>query len=514
MKSLALFSFSLLVSCFTFTAQAQCTAGFDTTISGLQVNFTNQATGNYNWMYYDFGDGGYVYNVANPSHNYANAGIYITCQSIQDTVNFNCYDYACDTLFLGGATCQADFSWWSDNLTTYFYGYSLGNYTSTVWSFGDGSANYTGVDPTHTYSSFGTFNVCLYLYNGSNICDSVCYDVYIAENDCFADFSENASGLTVDFTNESSGGYTTQNWDFGDGFGTSQDNNPSYTYFIAGSYQVCLSVYDTVNGICYDDTCREITVTGGGGGSLCAANFTYSKDQLNVNFTNTSTGSVQLNTWDFGDGSNPDFTESPSHAYAAAGTYEVCLTVLSIFPFCTDTKCSTITVNEYTCEPSFTYTFNEQNGFQFINTTTVGNVTSVSWSFGDGNSSTFNNPQYFYNAPGTYNVCLTTFDNGNECGQTCADVEVYPLGLNDLNSSSAFRIYPNPSKGQFTVELNDQADFVGLDVMDLSGRKLHTFDLDKGINKASLELALPSGAYFLMARSTSGSTYTQRLMIN
>lgn len=53
------------------------------------------------------------------------------------------------------------------------------------------------------------------------------------------------------------------------------------------------------------------------------AGFTFSIDELLVNFTNTSTGASSYE-WDFGDG-NTSQEENPANTYALAGTYSVSL---------------------------------------------------------------------------------------------------------------------------------------------------------------------------------------------
>ena len=59
------------------------------------------------------------------------------------------------------------------------------------------------------------------------------------------------------------------------------------------------------------------------------ADFTYETDDLNINFTDTSTCSnceITSWTWDFGDGNSSDLQNS-AHAYAQAGNYTAALTV-------------------------------------------------------------------------------------------------------------------------------------------------------------------------------------------
>lgn len=74
-----------------------------------------------------------------------------------------------------------------------------------------------------------------------------------------------------------------------------------------------------------------LTITGGGGGGNVAptANFTVAATGLTANFTDTSTdsdGSIASRSWNFGDGTTST-AANPSKTYAAAGTYNVVLTV-------------------------------------------------------------------------------------------------------------------------------------------------------------------------------------------
>lgn len=488
---------------FASTIQAQCTADFDTTSSGLTVNFSNQSTGGYNYVEYDFGDGNFSVNVNNPSHTYAEAGVYPVCIYILDTISFQCFSEYCDTLFMGGATCGAFFDLEFDGLDADFYSEAIGSYDSLWFDFGDGSGS-SNPDPSHSYSTEGTYTICLSLFDNGTMCDSSCYSVFFTDEECEADFSYNTNGLDVDFTDASTGGYDAVYWDFGDGFGDSEDFDPSYTYFAAGTYEVCLFIYNINGGSCEEEYCEFVTVTGGGGGGGgCDADYSYVADQLSIAFINESSGGL-FSTWDFGDGSTPAFEENPTHVFATPGTYEVCVTVLNPFPFCTDTYCEFVDAKEYNCEPMFTYTSTATNTFTFVNTTEIGNVTSVLWSFGDGNTSAFTQPTYTYNVPGTYNVCLTTFDEGSECGKTCEDINVYPVGIEEL-SAEDFQILPNPNNGSFRLLLSEDAMASKFTVLDLSGRVIYSMSNAKGKSQVDFALDLPAGAYFIQAEDESSS---------
>ncbi len=107
----------------------------------------------------------------------------------------------------------------------------------------------------------------------------------------------------------------------------------------------------------------------------------------------------------------------------------------------------------------------------FTNTSTGG--TSFLWNFGDGNTSTEENPTHLYGSTGIFDVTLTVF---NECGSvTFSDkVSTATVGIEDINANS-FNIYPNPSNGLFNINLdvNGISDLL-IDVVDLSGRVVYS----------------------------------------
>jgi hypothetical protein len=80
-----------------------------------------------------------------------------------------------------------------------------------------------------------------------------------------ADFTYLASGLTVDFTDQSTdmdGTIISYYWDFGDG-ATSTSENPSYTYGSDGTYTVILTVTDNDDDT--NTTSQDVTVSSIGG---------------------------------------------------------------------------------------------------------------------------------------------------------------------------------------------------------------------------------------------------------
>lgn len=132
-------------------------------------------------------------------------------------------------------------------------------------------------------------------------------------------------------------------------------------------------------------------------------------------FTDQSTSVTPITdwTWEFGDG-NSDNNQNTTYTFGTEGPQQVSLIVTSLNN-CTDTLIQTVDVNYLPDVGFYNSTPCLNGGSQFIDTTTVVGGTPVSWSwdFGDGNTSTDQDPLNVYASSGTYSVTLTvTSDQG------------------------------------------------------------------------------------------------------
>ncbi len=212
--------------------------------------------------------------------------------------------------------------------------------------------------------------------------------------------------LTVQFTDQTPNYDGPWVWDFGDGSVSGvYEKNPIHTYNAVGSYNVTLTgVYD--NDLITVTKPNYITVV-----RAPVADFTASPTSGNapllVRFTDTSDGNPNFWVWRFGDGTISN-TQNPFHLYTAPGIYSVSLTVKNAAGSDTITKTDYITVRAL---PVAEFTANRTTGdapmaVQFTDQST-GVPSSWAWVFGDGTTSTEQNPNHTYTNPGTYNVRLT-----------------------------------------------------------------------------------------------------------
>jgi len=206
--------------------------------------------------------------------------------------------------------------------------------------------------------------------------------------------------LAIRFTDTSSDQPDSWSWNFGDG-GTSSLQNPVHTYTTAGTYTVRLDAANTL-GSCGDT--MGITVS-----SLEAsfnANQSSGLAPLAVQFTDTSTDQPGSWSWNFGDGSSSSL-QNPVHVYTTAGVYTVNLSATNGYNGWINSPSKSITV--YTI-PTVIFTANPLTGTAGTSvlfadqSTGYPAPTSWYWDFGDGFTSTYQNPSHQYAGPGSYTV--------------------------------------------------------------------------------------------------------------
>jgi len=148
---------------------------------------------------------------------------------------------------------------------------------------------------------------------------------------------------------------------------------------------------------------------------------------LTVQFTDLSTGGPVSWTWDFGDGES-DTSQNPSHIYNNAGFYTVTLTAVNRQGTgYLKSESNYITVEEVTATPTETTTTSSTalaasfSGSPLDGTGTLtvqftdsssGSPESWSWDFGDGTTSTVQNPSHVFSNPGLYTVSLRITKSG------------------------------------------------------------------------------------------------------
>ncbi|MGI9544312.1 MAG: PKD domain-containing protein, partial [Cyclobacteriaceae bacterium] len=202
------------------------------------------------------------------------------------------------------------------------------------WDFGDGTFSTDPNTSTHTYGTFGVFPITLEVTDPTTGCIGIAYDtVEVIAIPPVVDFDydtpNGCAPVTVNFTNLSQyASPGTFQWDFGDGIGTSRQQNPTYTYYDPGTYTVTLSASNELDSVVTERKEFIIEVY-----AEAVANFSVRPEEVflpdeSIRLVNRSEGADSY-LWDFGDGNGSTEFE-PIHKYEKAGNYDVTLIVTSV----------------------------------------------------------------------------------------------------------------------------------------------------------------------------------------
>ncbi len=96
------------------------------------------------------------------------------------------------------------------------------------------------------------------------------------------------------------------------------------------------------------------------------------------------------------------------------------------------------------------------------------------WDFGDGLTSTDINPYHTFPASDLYSVKLVAY---NDCksDSVTKDITVVYTGLGSLDESRNIQLYPNPSQGIFTLEVQlENQDDLEIRIYDVVGKLIYT----------------------------------------
>jgi PKD repeat protein len=370
-----------------------------------------------------------------------------------------------------------------------------------LWNFGDGSSD-TVQNPTHTYSASGTYNVSLAVYNtlgGDTIVKASLISVVIPSPPTTV---TNGSGCSNDSIVLMAAGNGTIGWfnatnsflATGNTFKTPPSLSSATFYAKSGTVFPKNKVgpqnsnlgtggyhnnafTGTVNFEAYKKiTIHSAWVDAGSTGprtiSLWAGNNAACNvlQTITVNIPFTGPGRIDLGfevpaagTYSIGL-SQADLYRNNSGAtypYDIAGLISLTGSPAGANDFyyylydleVSETACwsdSVPVVATVTDTADFSFSTNDL-AVNFTDLTP--RATSWAWSFGDGNTSSIQNPAHFYRAAGVYNVSLSV--NGGTCIVTYPVTVNTNIGLNEAVADAlGLKLYPNPAYQLLNIEFS------------------------------------------------------------
>jgi len=177
---------------------------------------------------------------------------------------------------------------------------------------------------------------------------------------------------------------------------------------------------------------------------------------------------------------------------------------------------ATITLTETTVDAAFTYVATGLSVDFTDASTTSSTITDWAWDFDDaGATSTDASPTHVFTADGPYTVCLTVTDENGCTSEYCEGIQVTDISVGIVETlESNLSMYPNPSNGQFVVEVNGVDADAQITIMDVAGRHVYTEGVNmKGNFRKELNLNIASGTYLLQINTVEGKV-TRKIQIN
>jgi PKD repeat protein len=310
---------------------------------------------------------------------------------------------------------------------------------SYLWDFGDGTQG-SGPTVSHSYAQPGAYALSLTVTDrdGASGSDTATVRVGPANQPPRAVISGPTSGLvgeTLTFDGSGSrdvdGSIINGVWDFGDGTG-GDGVTVSHSYSAAGAYRVRLKVTDS--GGLSDIAVHWVQISpanqppqaviSGPASGLVGEALTF-----DASGSGDSDGAIVSYAWELGDGTTGSGT-SVSHSYAAAGTYQVKLTVADDGGL-SDNAMHTVQVSVANQPPAAAISgpasglVGEALTFDAGGSgDSDGAIVSYAWELGDGTTGSGTSVSHSYGVAGTYQVRLTVTDDGGLSDSATHKVQV------------------------------------------------------------------------------------------
>lgn len=302
------------------------------------------------------------------------------------------------------------------------------------WSFGDGDSS-VSKDPSHTYTAEGEYDVRLTVTNAPGCTNTATKYRYIRIAAPSVNFDKGAGGGCIPYTFRP---YPTANsldsivsylWDFGNG-NISRDRYPSHIYSATGVYTVKLFI--TTESGCRDSVVIDSAVQTG---TPPVVDFNFSQSvvcpRTAINFNSLSASATRW-LWKFGDGNSSE-EQNPSYQYLDTGVYSIQLIAWN--KGCADSITKNNIISVLPGLARFRPVVNCSNKREVYFKDSSISAQNWRWDFGDGTTSSVQNPTHIFSNYQNYTVLLTT--GSGQCTNTDS------ITVSIINDSADFTLNKN-----------------------------------------------------------------------
>ncbi|MGN7820360.1 PKD domain-containing protein [Chitinophaga sp. 22536] len=449
----------LVFSCDLFAQNVEILPDKTADCPPFTVAFNSRLDPGYTSLEWDFGIGARVTGNPAPSRIFPDPGVYhvtltvdYSGKKIVKTVDITVYNRPV-------VSFTADKTSGCKPLKVNFTDHSTpgdGTIESIIWNFGDGSAD-GGPAVSHEFTETGSYNV-ISLVTNSKGCRTSSDPMTITAKEApvlsfTADKTQSCvAPLTVTFQNTSTnttGDPVSYVWDYGDG---TTGTDATHIYTAEGSYTV--SLIPTSTNSCAAPLVKKDFVVikkltpgfilkQGCAGSLAT-------------LSSTTVPTPDKVTWVLPDGTTSTGTNASFFA-ATAGDYKVKMS--AIIGTCAQDIEQTVRINERpTIDPTGTPTRSCAAPLTTSFKAQSQNATSWLWDFGDGTTSTEENPTHTYTRQGSYSVTLQA-SSGSNC-TTTARKDGYVVIL-----PPSATIFPAGTEGCLPMTIPFQAQVNSIDAV-------------------------------------------------
>ncbi|MCI4670639.1 MAG: right-handed parallel beta-helix repeat-containing protein [Bacteroidia bacterium] len=242
------------------------------------------------------------------------------------------------------------------------------------------------------------------------------------------------------------------------------------------------------------------------------AGFSLSSNLLTITINDTSSANTDSVSYDYGDGNTGT---DEMHTYVKPGTYTVCQIA---YGECTnDTACAEIMVSCPAAVAGFAI-IEDTSSLIFVNSVATGAIDSVTYTWGDGTSTTVDSTgdaSHFYLTTGEYEVCQIAH---SVCGNdtTCMMTDLLIRTGLEIPGVSEVAVYPNPNRGSFYLNMNlTELKDVKVEITDIRGKVVFFKEYGQTIGKFQDAIKLEdaaSGMYFMNLRF-NGQNMTRKVRV-